>query len=194
MDCAALILAGGFSRRMGQDKALLAIAGEPLIARTSRIAAAVCDAVWICSPQPDRYRPLLSEPVQWLTEPQPRGPQGPLTALAWALPQIPADWILLLACDLPRLEIAPLQAWRQQVEALSSDCLAAIAKTEQGWEPLVGFYRPAIASTIAPWLAQGRRDFQGWLATIAVSELALGDRDWLTNCNTPEDWNALQPS
>ncbi|ABB57219.1 molybdenum cofactor guanylyltransferase [Synechococcus elongatus] len=194
MNFAALILAGGSSRRMGQDKALLRLNGEPLLIRTSRIAAAVCDSVWICSPEPDRYQSLLSQPVQWLTEPQPTGPQGPLTALAWALPQIDADWILLLACDLPRLAIAPLQAWRQQVELLPEDCRAAIARTEQGWEPLIGFYRPAIAPTIAPWLSQGRRDFQGWLATVAVQELPLSDRDWLVNCNTPTDWQALQLS
>ncbi|WP_208679196.1 molybdenum cofactor guanylyltransferase [Synechococcus elongatus] len=194
MDCAALILAGGSSRRMGQDKALLELDSEPLIARTSRVAAAVGDSVWLCSPQPDRYLSWLPQTVHCLTEPQPSGPQGPLTALAWALPQIKADWVLLLACDLPRLAIAPLQAWRQQVEPLPEDCLAAIARTEQGWEPLVGFYRPAIATTISPWLAQGRRDFQGWLNSIAVAELALGDRDWLVNCNTPADWQALQLS
>jgi molybdopterin-guanine dinucleotide biosynthesis protein A len=42
---AAVVLAGGRSRRMGADKALIEVGGEPLVARVCRALAAACEPV-----------------------------------------------------------------------------------------------------------------------------------------------------
>ena len=55
----ALILAGGQSRRMGFDKALMAWNGEPLIQRTCRVALGCAARVYVVTPWADRYRPVL---------------------------------------------------------------------------------------------------------------------------------------
>jgi len=45
-DVCAVILAGGESRRMGSNKALLELCGEPLVRRQARLAAQVAGRSW----------------------------------------------------------------------------------------------------------------------------------------------------
>ncbi len=191
MSLAVLVLAGGRSRRMGRDKALLRLGGETLLARTVRVARGLSSTVAIACPDPDRYRRHLPEGVLWLPEAQPEGPQGPLAALTLALPQLAAEWVLLLACDLPQLRLEPLQQWAWLLSSLPQEVSAAVPHTARGWEPLCGFYRAEAVADLQAWLQAGRRDFQGWLADRPVLALPVGDAGMLTNCNTPGDWAAI---
>ncbi|MEO1295603.1 MAG: NTP transferase domain-containing protein, partial [Cyanobacteria bacterium J06636_16] len=103
MTLAVLILAGGMSRRMGQDKALLELEGISLLRRTWNIAHTLTDAVWVVTSRPEQYQSLLPPNAQWIRETPPASdtvPPGPLVAFTQALTQIKTDWILLLACDL----------------------------------------------------------------------------------------------
>lgn len=64
----SIILAGGQSSRMGQDKALLLIDGMPLIRRIYEAAAPCCSPVYVVSPWCDRYRPVLPDTCRFVTE------------------------------------------------------------------------------------------------------------------------------
>lgn len=197
---AAMILAGGQSRRMGQDKALLTVEGEPLIQRLSHHALACTSAVFVVTPWPDRYRPLLPSDIRFI--PEVRSPEaaspGPLVALAAAIDQIvpPAtenspntcpDWILALACDLPNLTAAVLQGWIADLDAIAPDILAYLPQNQGRWEPLCGFYRPSCVPSWQAYLATGARSFQGWLNQNPVQVIANVDPRWLVNLNTPDD-------
>ena len=46
----AIVLAGGQSSRMGQDKALLTVEGEPLVQRVCDIAIAFCNPLYVVTP------------------------------------------------------------------------------------------------------------------------------------------------
>lgn len=202
MTIATVILAGGQSRRMGQDKALLTLDGEPLIRRMSRHALACASAVYVVTPWPDRYRPLLPPNIQFIPEtrdldvPSP----GPLAALTTALDQLlgtgnpddasDPDWILALACDLPNINAAILQGWSAELEAVAADSLAYLPHHQGRWEPLCGFYRPACVPSWQTYLAQGRRSFQGWLNHNLVQAIPDIDPQWLVNLNTPVDLDA----
>ncbi len=192
---AALILAGGKSSRMGQDKALIDFAGQPLLKRVCQVAACCCSSVYVLTSWPERYQNIVSEQVQFLPESHPIG-QGPLVALADGLTQIDAEWVLLLACDLPQLQPEILQNWLTQLTQVSESVLAVVPHQESGWEPLCGFYRRSALTALQTFIQQGGRSFQVWLTQIQVQALILEPTTvaMLFNCNTPEDLQALTES
>ena len=191
MILAVLILAGGMSQRMGQDKALLEIEGVSMLRRTWDIAQTLTSAVWVVTSRGDRYRPLLPPRAQWISEPLPGGgttPAGPLVAFAQALEQVEADWILLLPCDLPALQADVLHQWYQALPEIGSDAIAYLPRQTKGWEPLCGFYRRTCLPCLQTYVAAGGRSFQQWLAQQTVQAIPNVPTEMLMNCNTPEDW------
>ncbi|MEM1368690.1 MAG: molybdenum cofactor guanylyltransferase [Cyanobacteria bacterium P01_H01_bin.15] len=181
----ALILAGGKSRRMGRDKALLQVQARPLLTQLIAAAENFAQSVQIITPWPDRYRKLVSPRTQFIVE---RNPAGPLQGFRQGLSAVSTPWVLLLACDLPFLTHAQLKLWLAQIES-SPTAIAYLPRSAKGWEPLCGFYRRDCAASLAVYLEKfPSGSFQDWLKTQQVSELSVCDRKVLFNCNTPADY------
>ncbi|WP_041245002.1 molybdenum cofactor guanylyltransferase [Gloeobacter kilaueensis] len=183
---AVLILAGGQSSRMGQDKALIDVEGTPMIRRVRDAARAALGAavpVWGIAPLPERYRESLSE-CRWIED---HYAEGPFVAFLQALPHIQSEWLLLLACDLPALQPAVLNRWYRSLAQLPHSTLAALPRSDKGWEALCGFYHKRCFTSAVQFLGQGGRSFQGWLEQVPVFELVCSEQEMLLNCNTPED-------
>lgn len=172
---------------MGQDKALISWQGVPLLQRVCQAAAVCCSEIYLLTPWPHRYQNLLIGNYFWLQETQPG--QGPLVALAQGLEQIPAAWILLLACDLPQLQAPLLQAWASQLPQTPLTTLAVVPYQPGGWEPLCGFYRREALPELEQFIHQGGRSFQQWLSQMPVQPLPVGPEaaPMFWNCNTPAD-------
>ena len=83
-----IVLAGGRSERMGQDKALLAVDGAPLIQRVTDVLRSLGLEVLLVTDRIDRYPSLPYETV--LDEYSDAGPVGGILARASAS-QIPTD-------------------------------------------------------------------------------------------------------
>ncbi|MBW4442217.1 MAG: molybdenum cofactor guanylyltransferase [Plectolyngbya sp. WJT66-NPBG17] len=179
LSLSAIVLAGGKSSRMGRDKALIEIDGVPLLKRTCDAARHCTDLIYVVTSWRDRYQSIVSE-VQWIEESSPR---SPLVAFVEALEQATTDWVLLLACDLPRLDGETLKQWTAQL----SDAPIVVAKSQEGWEPLCGFYRRDRLESLQNYIARNQRSFQTWLDAESVQELKIVDRRILLNCNTPDD-------
>ncbi|MEB3309855.1 MAG: molybdenum cofactor guanylyltransferase [Snowella sp.] len=188
----AIILAGGQSSRMGQDKTLLVFDGLPLLTRICQAAQAIATPVYVITPWPERYQAIIPASCQLLQETQPH--QGPLIGFAQVLPQVKTEWVLLLACDLPYLTPITLQDWAVNLEKVDSDAIALLPLSDKGWEPLAGFYRISSFPLLQAYIAQGGQSFQGWLSLQAVTELTIGDRSVLFNCNTVKDLEKLSKS
>ncbi|MBD2314842.1 molybdenum cofactor guanylyltransferase [Desertifilum sp. FACHB-1129] len=196
-DLCALILAGGKSSRMGQDKALLPLEGKPLLTRTCQIAQSCANSVWVISPWPERYREILPANCQLIQEAiaDSQGiAHGPLVGFAQGLTQITTEWVLLLACDLPQLQPEPLQQWSQLLEALPESTLAFLPQHPKGWEPLCGFYRQRCLTSLQAFIAQGGRSFQAWLSAQNVQPIPQVNLSMLLNCNTPQEWQQIERS
>lgn len=193
---AAVILAGGRSSRMGQDKALISLGSETLIQRTCRVAVACVDRVYVVTPWPDRYRSLVPSSVRFVEEETLAGQsgrfQGPLVALVRSLDGLHTkpgpDWVLVLACDLPNLSAATLQAWRNDLATVDPNTLAYLPQRQGRWEPLCGFYRVTALEDLRRYVAGGGRSFQPWLNQRSVEAIAVTDDGVLANLNTPADW------
>ncbi|MGQ9865724.1 MAG: NTP transferase domain-containing protein [Pseudanabaenaceae cyanobacterium] len=178
----SLVLAGGHSRRLGRDKALLPWAGVTLLQHVCASARTVSAEVVLVAPRDRPYE--TSGADRWLDDSQ---SQGPLAAIAQGLTTVPETaWVLVLACDLPHLEPGVLQAWAQHLPYLSPAIAAYLPRRQ----PLCGWYRASQRAALDRFLATGRRACQDWLREIPRA-IAPCPPAMLTNLNTPADWHAL---
>jgi molybdenum cofactor guanylyltransferase len=173
---------------MGRDKAMIEIAGVPLIRRIYDLVAASnkVNSIYVITPWPEQYRSTLPPNCNFILEQQPH--QGPLMAFSQGLNQINAAWIFLLACDLPNLSTLAIESWIDQLPLIDSQTIAYLPQNiSKGWEPLCGFYRQNCYQSAIAYINSGGRSFQNWLKLNVVTELVITDSRWLVNCNTPAD-------
>ena len=162
---AAAVIAGGASRRMGRDKATMAVGGVELASLALAAAARVADPVVLVAPEGHPARRLAAAPV---TDPG----EGPLAALAAALAALDADQVLVLAGDHPGLRVELLA----HLAGLADRGEAVACRRGPRLEPLVAVYRRAPALALArARLADpaGERSLAGLLAglrTLVVEE------------------------
>ncbi len=187
-----LILAGGQSSRMGEDKALIEVDEKPLIQRVCEVAMKVSSSIYIMTPWQERYQAIVPANCQFLPESQPK--QGPLVALANGLTTIKTDWVLLLACDLPFLDYTILQQWMHQLDTVPESTLAVVPYQASRWQPLCGFYRRQCYPDLQKFIQQGGRSFQQWLPQIEVRSISLDSTQelMLLNCNTPAELQRIR--
>jgi molybdopterin-guanine dinucleotide biosynthesis protein A len=144
-----VILAGGASRRMGRDKALLRLAGQPLIAVIAERLRRVADEVIIAADDTARYAPFADRCV-----PDVYPGVGTLGGIHAGLRAAAHQLAVIVACDMPFLNPDVL-SWF--VEAAGGahgggDADLVVLKHDKGVEPLHAVYRksclPAIEATI----------------------------------------------
>jgi molybdopterin-guanine dinucleotide biosynthesis protein A len=146
-----VVLAGGGSRRMGRDKAELAVGGSTLTARAAHRLLRVCTRVAIA----DRGRGLMPD-LPNLADGPGAGPAAGIlgAALAW-----PGHPLLVLACDLPRVSEALLQELARRLPAAgdgdAGDADWVVPRWERGLEPLCALYLPAALAALAAAVARG---------------------------------------
>jgi molybdenum cofactor guanylyltransferase len=188
-----IILAGGKSSRMGSDKALLPINGVPMLSLVCDRALSICDRIYVVTPWQERYQHLIPARCQFIDEVQPQGEDNaPILGFAQGLAQVTTDWVLLLACDLPQLQVDVLQEWVKQLN--SCEAIALLPRHAKGWEPLCGFYHRDCLPSLTEFIDQGGRAFQHWLQQQTVQVLTVPDVQGLFNCNTPDDVAAVKQS
>lgn len=185
-----IVLAGGKSSRMGSDKALLPINGVPMLRLVCDRALSVCDRIYVVTPWQERYQQLLPANCQFVCEVQPMGEaNAPILGFAQGLARVNTDWVLLLACDLPQLQVEVLLDWVKQLDNCTA--IALLPRHAKGWEPLCGFYRRDCLSTLIGFINTGGRSFQSWLKQQPVQALPATNAQMLFNCNTPDDLAAI---
>jgi molybdopterin-guanine dinucleotide biosynthesis protein A len=184
LNISAIVLVGGKSSRMGRDKALMAIAGVPMIQQICQVAQACAAEVYVVTSWVEKYQDMLPTNCHPIREGQ---PQGPLVGFAQGLNRVKTDWVLLLACDLPKLKVEVLQAWAEKLADAPPEAIATLPKNPKGWEPLCGFYRRSCLPLLNEFIENGGRSFQDWLARHPVVEIPISDWEMLFNCNTPDD-------
>lgn len=128
-DCTAVILAGGDSRRMGQDKANLVLGERTLLQSVAATLQPLFAEVIISVRQP---RPEIDLP-QVCDDP---AHSGPLAGLAAALKRVPTPWIFAVACDMPFITPAVIEYLARQ----RADCQAVVPVVGGFPQPMAAFY------------------------------------------------------
>jgi molybdenum cofactor guanylyltransferase len=185
MKLSAVILAGGESRRMGQDKAWIEAAGQPLIARAlATVRALGIEEVFVSGRAGTDYS-LLRCPVLLDRE---LG-CGPIAGIERALEATSAPLVLVLAVDLPGMTTAFLRKLADPCDPLTG----AVPKLKGQLEPLAAIYPQRCHFIARDCLLKGRRAARNFadacLRARAVRTFAVpqADAGCFENWNSPAD-------
>ena len=180
-----IVLAGGRSTRMGQDKASLPFGDETLLSRSIRIVGEVTDDVLVVGKVASGFSRIVHDQIEHL---------GPLAGIAAGLSASTSDLNIIVACDMPLIRPAVL---RRLVE-LRGDADICVAVVDGQASPLCAVYRTAVASVAQALLDSGERRAMTLLdrvQTKRVDATVFRDLDPLlesfVSCNTPEAYQQL---
>jgi molybdopterin-guanine dinucleotide biosynthesis protein A len=189
----AYVLAGGQSRRMGRDKALLPWGEATLLDHSlSRLREATTRAPAILSgPEPrhaDRGVPVFPDAV---------AEAGPLGGVLTGLERLPpdADYGLFLAVDLP---LVPVDLLRRLASRAEQGIDAVVAISPSGPEPLCAVYGRTCLEAVRQSVEAGELKMTSFWTKVCVHalyELALAEfgdpRSLFRNVNSVSDYQAL---
>jgi len=183
-----VIQAGGESRRMGTDKALLPFLGQPLILRPLTRLVSIADEVMVTSNQPENYLFLGLSPVRDLLP-----GLGALGGLYTALSVARHPYVAVVACDMPFASLEILALELILLQETGAD--AVIPRSEAGTEPFHAVYRrDTCLPQVHTALEAGKQRVDAWFSDVHIrylefEEMLPYDPDQLAfmNINTPEE-------
>lgn len=183
-----VIQAGGQSRRMGQDKALLPFLGQPLIRRGIDRLGHLADEILVTTNRPENFA-FLGLPLYPDIFPD----RGALSGLYTALHAARFDTVLVVACDMPFVSPELLSA---QINWLDQSYDAVIPRGEGGTEPFHSVYRRSTCLGLAQVALQAKKwRVDAWFPQANIRFLEVADIQRLDpsgmsfwNVNTPEEF------
>jgi FdhD protein len=186
-----VILAGGLSRRMGKNKALLEVAGSPIITRIYRTLASLFHEVIVVTNSPLDYDFLPCRKV-----PDIYPGCGSIAGLHSALAHSRTAHSFVTACDLPFLNPDII---RYLCDLRSGDYDAVVPFSEGGQEPLHAVYLSACKDVFENAIQQGERKILDILGRINIRQVthdevqsAGGQKTSFMNVNTPEEYEGIR--
>jgi molybdenum cofactor guanylyltransferase len=191
-------MAGGQSRRMGQDKLVMPLAdGRRLLDAAADALRAHCQHLVLLGPQTAAL-PVLEgfERLQDFHDPDVPLQAGPMAGLVAALvhaQQVGASWVLALAGDMPLIQERQLAGLIAQADAQREQA-AVVPVSDHGPEPLAAAYPATLLQPAIDYLKEGRRSLRGFLSLQPWIALSATGTDTIPNCtnlNRPEDWERL---
>jgi len=185
-----IVLAGGQSQRMGRNKALMELHGQPLIGRVLERLARLCDELIISANEVEVYAGL---PAQ--VAPDVLVGRGPLSGIHTGLAAMRNQRAIVVACDMPFLNLSLLR----YLATAAPDCDVVVPRIGNDYEPLHAVYSAVCVKAIERLVATGPRrivHLYDSLRVHVVEEDTLRSFDphlrSLVNVNTPEEWARIQ--
>ena len=188
-----VIQAGGESRRMGQDKALVPFLGQPLIERILERIRGLADEILVTTNNPGAFQ-FLGVPLYPDLVPD----RGALGGLYTALRAASHPLVGVVACDMPFLNPDLLAFEREKLMGTKADIV--IPETSSGLEPFHAVYRRSTClEAVKSALDAGKWRVDAWfyqikLLALTSEEMRLYDPHLVSfwNVNTPEDLSHAQ--
>ena len=180
MQATAIIMAGGDSVRMGQDKSMLPVDGQPMIKYIVDRLRPHFNQILISSSDVSRYSFLGAEVI-----PDEVAGRGPLGGIASALKASANELNFVIACDIPQVDIDLMKMLLRE----GKDFDAVIPRTGQSkYEPLFAVYKKSALKAIEEALLSGNNRIIDALGSSKVKYIDLNDVLQLKNLNTMDDY------
>lgn len=182
----AVILAGGRSLRMEEDKSLLMVCGLRLIEKIARDLEPHFREIIISANREtmDRYSFL---PFRVVADKETG--QGPLRGILTGLQASLHPVNFVMACDIPEINIPFLQ--KMMMFSFNDRYDIVVPVTAEGkYEPLFAFYHKRLIPSIETLLEKGVRKVIELFPLRRVKYIPMdgGSRDWYYNLNTIDDY------
>jgi len=176
----AIIMAGGNSFRMGQDKSMLLVGGQPMIEHIIGQLRPHFSQLLISSDDESQYGILgvdvISDEISG---------RGPLGGIASALKASTSELNFVIACDIPEVDMALVRA----MVRLGGDFDAVVPRSGPSrYEPLFAVYKKGVVAGIEAALLSGNYRIMDALSGCKIKYVDMGDNEVIKNLNTIEDY------
>lgn len=179
-----LILAGGYSKRMGQDKALLDFHGMPQIEYVHELLSKHCSKVYLSKrPNQKPYKRIMS-----IDDDEQFADSGPLGGILSAMKKYPNESWLVMACDLPFVDhkaLKTIMAARDEQKLAT----AFISSSDALPEPLCAIWEGRGYAAILQLFNEGIKCPRKILIKSNAHLITQINPRWLDNVNTLQEYN-----
>jgi len=178
-----LVLIGGGSTRMGQDKAFLAYHDLEEWERVRHCISPLVDQTYISlrsdQAEDKRFENELCIPDHWDNI-------GPMNGIASAMQSHPQAAYLVVPCDMPGLDEATV---RSIINQRDIQCHATVYENDQGkLEPLCAIYEPIVQQALVESIAKKKFSLNRCLHEWYIQRVSMNSNmSTLNNINTPEE-------
>lgn len=191
LPASAVILAGGQSRRMKEDKQQLILNGEWLIGSLISQLNALFEEVIVVSNKPNLYQSL---PVKVIQDAPTFKGLGPLAGMQASIKQMSYDTFFLTACDMPNLsETLIRQQFSQLRHKQTMGCLLQSKHQSIDLYPFHAFYHKSILPLLNEALEQQELKLRWFIKKLPLSFIDFDSfkmdqslDEWMLNLNTPQ--------
>lgn len=188
LEMTASVLAGGLSRRMGTNKALIPMDGETIIARAVRVLKVAFNEVNIIANDPLLYEGLDVRVYSDIIR-----EAGSLGGVYTALFHAKHDYVFVTACDMPFLDMAVVRKVASAIDAYD----AAVPFIGGRLHPLHAAYSKRCLKTIEAMIKEGNlriTELFGRIKTYRLTQEHFQGMDAersVENVNTKEELERL---
>ncbi len=178
-----LVLAGGQSRRMGRDKALLEHDGKSQLARAFELLAGVTERQFVSTRPEQKDEPERARFPQIVDTVESRGPAAGILSALDTHPNV--DW-LVVACDLPNLDSNTLD-YLVENRSDSQPFTSYMSSHDELPEPLCAIYAEGSRDIVRGFMDDDLNCPRKMLIRSDTRLLEQPNPASLENVNTPQD-------
>ncbi|NME71579.1 NTP transferase domain-containing protein [Flammeovirga aprica JL-4] len=180
-----LVLVGGKSTRMGEDKSMLDYHGQPQWKHSYDLLSQYCDEVYVSvADKKEQFSEVKQLQDKFIG-------LGPMSGILSAFQEDPNAAWLVVACDLPLLSASSLN---QLVNARNPQKYATSFKspTMEFPEPLICIWEPKAYGRLLEFLSWGYSCPRKALINSDIELLIADHEEEMTNANTPEEFQKIK--
>jgi len=175
-----ILLAGGSSRRMKKDKALLPVDGKTLIEYIIEQVKDRFAEILVSVSNPDKFNFL---PYKIVVDERPG--LGPMMGIQSALMASANEKNFVIGCDIPRINLNFLEDMVKK--AKDSEIVIPVSEGRR-LEPLFAIYSKAVQPKMKRLLDAGTTSLLPFFELCHTQYMTIEKTDWFQNLNTDRDY------
>ncbi|WP_147805139.1 molybdenum cofactor guanylyltransferase [Alkalicoccus halolimnae] len=165
---AGIVLAGGKSSRMGENKALLPISGKTALEHALAAVETVSDKSAVITNEPESLS-FLKIPVIEDLHPY----EGPMAGMEAAMTSVSAEWYIFTACDMPLIHPDVIRLIKRKTG--TENVQAVIPMVDGRLQPLLAGYHQSCLPLIKECLQLEKRSINSLIEKINFDIITYHD-------------------